>query len=74
MDCRKIIFNCVYALYIWIVSYTCEFSNFFFFLISMKDVYSKNCFMQRSTNHIKDYKKERKAKWIRETNYKEKES
>ena len=47
--------------------------NFTFFFISKKDVYSKNYFMQRSTKHIKDYKKE-KQKRIKETNYKEKES
>ena len=33
-----------------------------FFFISKKDVYSKNYFMQRSTKHIKDYKKREKQK------------
>ena len=35
---------------------------FFFFLISKKDAYSKIYFMQRSTKHIKDYKKRKKSK------------
>ena len=33
-----------------------------FFLISKKDVYSKNYFMQINTKHIKDYRKRDKTK------------
>ena len=33
-----------------------------FFLISKKDVYSKNYFMQINTKHIKDYRRRDKTK------------
>ena len=39
-----------------------------FFFISKKDVYSKNCFMQKNRKHIRDYKEEkkknRKENWL----------
>ena len=44
-------------------------------MISKKDVYSKNYFMQINTKHIKDYRKRDKNQNQRkETNYKEIES
>ena len=51
-----------------------ESKTFFFFFISKKDVYSKKYYMQRSTKHIKDYKRrENAANKKKETNYKEKQ-
>ena len=52
-----------------------EFSIFLFFIFDKKDVYSKNCYMQSSTKHIKQYKKKEKSKNIkRKANHKERES
>ena len=44
------------------------FIYYYYFLISNKDVYSKNYLMHNGITHIKDYKKRRKNK--EKTNYK----
>ena len=44
---------------------------FFFFLISKKDVFSKNCFTQSISKITKNREKQKR---IKQTNYREKES
>ena len=58
--CRKMILSVWYNyILLGFVNYK---ANYNIYILGKKDAYSKNCYMQRSTEHIKGYKKREKSK------------
>ena len=62
--CRKMILSVWYNyILLGFVNYKANYNTYIYiYILSKKDLYSKNCYMQRSTEHIKGYKKRDKSK------------